>query len=114
MDFSLLHKVILTVIEVTVAICGAWVYLANRKNKTNLYFFLMSIAIFLWLFFYYNLTISSNNPLAILWPKLGYFSVAWFFVFFYLFFINLLNTDFRQPFIFHKKTTIFASKYIGQ
>ncbi len=27
---------------------------------------------------------------------------------------NTFNTDFRQPFIFHKKTTIFASKYIGQ
>jgi len=24
-----------------------------------------------------------------------------------------LNTDFRQPFIFHKETTILASKHIG-
>jgi len=27
---------------------------------------------------------------------------------------DLFNTDFRQPFIFHKETTILASKHIGQ
>ncbi len=93
MDFSLFHKVVFSLTEIAIIFCSVWVYLANKKNRTNQYFFLMNAAIFLWLFFYYNLTISSNNPSTILWPKLGYFSVALFFVFFYLFFTNLLNIN---------------------
>jgi len=91
MDSYLFQKIILLIVETAVVFLGVWVFLANKKNKTNISFLLMSIFVFFWLFFYYNLTVSSEFAGAVVWPKLGYMCVALFFVFFYSFIANLLN-----------------------
>lgn len=64
---------------------GIWVYLSDRKNKINLFFFLLSLAMVLYLVASYVSHFSNNFELALISKKLIYANISLFVIFAYFF-----------------------------
>lgn len=78
-----------------------WVYLADKENKMNRYFFLM---VMLWIFgemtpYFIFRNILVSKEVLIFLPKLTLFSVFIFLTFFYFFFLYFLREEKRFPFL---------------
>src|SRR3989338_7494956 len=85
---------------------GIFIHVKNKKAKQNTSFFLESIAVFLWLFFY-SLMFSCNDPkIAMIFARFGYAGVIFIPVAFYHFVISFLN-------ISNKKNCVTVSYVLG-
>ena len=74
-----------------------WVYLSNRKSKTNQLFFLFTISALLWtpLPYFFNLPLFSH--LSLYFVRLGYGIVSLFLVIFYFFIEHFPREIKRRP-----------------
>lgn len=78
-----------------------WVYLTDKKNKMNKYFFLMVI---LWIFgemtpYFIFRNLSMSKEILVFLPKLTLSSIFIFLAFFYFFFLYFLREEKKFPFL---------------
>src|SRR3989344_6037120 len=88
-DFYFINSIALFLINISGLWFASWIYLANRKIRTNQLFFLITIFILSWVDLVYFASISTYRPLAILLSRLAFIPVylflltTYFFVFFF-------------------------------
>ncbi|MFH1462066.1 MAG: histidine kinase dimerization/phospho-acceptor domain-containing protein, partial [bacterium] len=84
--FVLLNTVFVVAINITSVFLGTWVYLANRKKKTNQTFFILALFLILWVSSAYLCNFLTKDYIALFWAKIGYGAGTLFLLFIYLFF----------------------------
>ena len=94
-DLSLINQFFVILIVTLDLWLGVWVYFANRKDKINQSFFLMTIFLSLWIIFCYFGNISTQPKMGLFLAKLAYGAVALFFIPFYFFFSFFLKEEKR-------------------
>jgi len=95
-DFFLISKIFILLIDIIGIWLAFWIYFANRKSRVNQLFFLLTIFILLWISFAHFANLSSETHQAILWTKLTFLAVFAFFISMY-FFVNFFPREEKQP-----------------
>ena len=92
------------------AICffiAFWVYFTNRKVKVNQLFFLIMISIILWTDFNYIGNIADNTQTSVVFKRLNFAAVCFFFIFTYFFSVYFPKISKKRS-VFLDKITIFT------
>ena len=93
MNLSLIHGVIVAVIDISALWMGVWVYSADRKSKANRLFLVIAIILVLWNTFAYSCQyFTKGGDIALFFGRLAYVSAAIFLIPVY-FFINLFPKE---------------------
>lgn len=95
MDLALINKIFVIFINIIGVLLAIWVYLANRKNKINQTYLLMTVLNIFWINCAYLSNISSLDYFVQFWAKLGYGVVSIWLIFFYFFTIYFLKEERR-------------------
>jgi len=99
MNFALVQKIIVILIDILGVYLGFWVYFANRKSKVNRFFTLLTLFILLWISFAYFASISNQFKQALLWRRLAFAASPLAGIFGYFFTVYFLREEKRFPYL---------------
>ncbi len=85
MNSSLIHQIFIYLISLTGLCLAVWVYSANRGNKANKIFSILTIFILLWINFSFLANLPTQVDRALLWIRLNFGVVSLFFISAYFF-----------------------------
>lgn len=99
MNISFLNTAFVFLVSVFGVGLALWVYLADKKNKINLFFLLFTITMVSYLVFSYLSHYPGQLPLALLWKRLFLATITLFLIFTYFFSVNFPRRGQLHPFL---------------
>lgn len=86
-DFNLVNKILVVLINLMALWLSFWVYSADKKNKINRGFSILVIPNLLWIDFYYTASIINDYYLSLFFTRLTFACAFIFFIGLYYFFV---------------------------
>ena len=103
-SIALVQKLLLTIILTLSFLLGIVILLANKKSKTNIFYFFTALTIIGWVLFGFMVYYEPVSNYRLLMGRLNFFSVALWFVSIYAFILNFPTEQ--------KKWTLFNISFI--
>ena len=107
-DFFFLNKILILLVDTLGIWLGFWVYLSNRKARTNQWFTLMIVFALSWITLCYFSGILTNNlGFSLFLGRLAYGAAILFFIPFYFFSVNFIKEE--KKFLYLKVFILISS-----
>jgi len=97
MDFVLISKIFIYLINLLGFWLAFWIYLFNRKSRINQTFLILTLLILLWIDFAYLANLPSQLNRALFWVRLNFGVISLFFISAYFFSIYFPQEQKRFP-----------------